>query len=261
MLRDSQAVVGTGAGGARTLYLGARSHKQVSSSAEALVVRNAEQQTSRYPLARISRVVSSTCTDWSGTALSLCLQAGIGITWMSAKGEALGTCYPRQRTYPQAAVALEMLLETPDGFEQYGAWLRHRRLSVLTRWGDAHSTHITPLLWEATKRDWVYGARLAEHLPAVLLGQCMAYVGAQLACQGLEPELWGPQAQPIALDRDLTHLLWGEMNLLCGNLAAEVAPEDSATVLFERWVGANEAALANHIYSLERIAFKALRQT
>ena len=125
--------------GARALYLGARNHKQVRCTAEALVVSNAAAQTLRYPLARVSRVVSSTNTDWSGAALALCLKAGIGITWISAKGDALGTCYPHRRFYPRAALAIELLTESPAGYAQYSHWLRHRRLEVLIRWGNART--------------------------------------------------------------------------------------------------------------------------
>ena len=57
--------------GARALYLGARDRKHVSCTDEALVVRNELRQALRYPLARVSRVVSSTVTDWSGDALAM----------------------------------------------------------------------------------------------------------------------------------------------------------------------------------------------
>ena len=85
--------------GARALYLGSREAKRVSCTAEALVVTNARAQTLRYPVARVARVISSAdVVDWSGTALALCLRAGIGITWLDARGNALGSLYPRQRT-------------------------------------------------------------------------------------------------------------------------------------------------------------------
>lgn len=245
--------------GARALYLGARGRKQVSCTDEALVVRNAEQQTLRYPLARVSRVVTSITNDWTGAALALCLREGIGITWLDAKGEALGSCYPHHRTTPRAASALEAMLETEDGLDRYQHWLRQRRMDVLVRWGAAAGSQITPDAWERTKTDWVYGGRFSEGLPTGLRGLCMAYVAGRLARHGLGDALWGPKAQAIALDSDLCSLVWGEMNLCAGALLQQQQVDASVTALFEGWMGVNGGHLAEHIHSLERCALKAWR--
>ena len=250
----------TAAPGARALYLGARDRKQVSCTNEALVVRNERQQTLRYPLARVSRVVSSSVTDWSGEALALCMKSGIGITWLDARGTALGTCYPLRRCHPPFATAVELLPESPAGMARYHNWLRARRMEVLVHWGKTRAEQISPALWEATKRDWVYGRRITVHLPAALQGHCLAWVGAQLAEQGLHPELWGPEAQPVALDHDLCELLWADMNLCAGSLADAAQADEPATTLFERWNASNGSALMLHITSLYRTAMKALNQ-
>lgn len=244
--------------GARALYLGARDKKHVSCTAEALVVHNEKQQTRRYPLARIYRVVSSTVTDWSGSALTLCLKSGIGITWLDAAGNALGTCYPSQRRYPAFATAVELLTESTEGLARYQNWLRARRMDVLIRWGKSQADSINPALWETIKRDWVYGQQIAAHLPATLRGHCLAWVGAQLADQGLHPQLWGPDAQPVDLDHDLCELLWAEMNLCVGSLADAAHANETSTTLFERWNAANGSALMLHLTSLYRTAMKAL---
>ena len=246
--------------GARALYLGARDKKNVTCTDEALVVRNERQQTLRYPLARVSRVVSSTVTDWSGGALALCMQSGIAITWLDGHGNALGTCYPRQRRHPPFATAVELLTESPEGLTRYHDWLRARRMEVLVHWGKSRADQISPALWETTKRDWVYGRRFTQHLPTVLQGHCLAWVGAQLAEQGLHPELWGPDVQPVNLDHDLCELLWADMNLCAGSLADAANPDEPATTLFERWNAGNGGALMLHIASLCRTAMKALNQ-
>ena len=85
MLNHERQAAATGPllhAGARALYLGTRDKKSVTWTDQALVVHNALQQIRRYPLERISRVVSSAVTDWSGDALMLCLKHGIGITWL-----------------------------------------------------------------------------------------------------------------------------------------------------------------------------------
>lgn len=244
--------------GARALYLGARDKKHVSCTAEALVVRNEQRQIRRYPLARVSRVVSSTVTDWSGAALALCLKNGIGITWMDGQGNALGTSYPAQRQYPPFVTAIELLTESADGLTRYQHWLRSRRMDVLVRWSKTQPEPIDPAAWESTKHEWVYGQHIPAHLPTALRGHCLAWVGAQLAANGLHPELWGPQAEPIHLDQDLGDLLWFEMNLTTGSLADAAQAGEPSASLFERWNSINGSVLMLHLASLCRTAMKAL---
>jgi hypothetical protein len=245
--------------GARALYLGSREHKRVSCTAEALVVTNAQAQVMRYPVARVARVVSSTdVVDWSGPALALCMRAGISITWLDAKGQAVGSIYPQQRTNTPLGTALELWTEGTEGPIRYQNWLRARRMDVLVRWGEAQTITLTPQLWESTKREWVYAKTYTQHLPLGLRSLCLAYVAAQLGACGLSPQLWGPKLEGMNLDDDLCELLWAEMNLGSGPLAdnAEEAPE--LTTLFERWSNRNASALALHLASLHRTALKAL---
>lgn len=245
--------------GARALYLGSREHKRVSCTAEALVVTNAQAQVMRYPVARVARVVSSTdVVDWSGPALALCMRAGISITWLDAKGQAMGSIYPQQRTNTTLGTALELWTESPEGPAHYQNWLRSRRMDVLVRWGEAQTSTITPQLWENTKREWVYAKTHPQHLPLGLRSLCFAYVAAQLGTFGLTPQLWGPRLEGIDLDADLCELLWAEMNLGSGSLADKAEETPELTTLFERWSNQNASALALHLASLHRTALKAL---
>ncbi len=245
--------------GARALYLGSREHKRVSCTAEALVVTNARAQVMRYPVARLARVVSSAdVVDWSGPALALCMRAGIGITWLDAKGSAVGSIYPQQRAPTPFATALELWTEGTDGPPRYQNWLRSRRMDVLIRWGNACADAITPQQWESTKREWVYGKRYTTHLAQGLRSLCLAYVAAQLSSYGLTPVLWGPRLEGMDLDEDLCELLWAEMNLGSGTLADKADADVELTTLFERWSTCNASALTVHLASLHRTALKAL---
>jgi hypothetical protein len=245
--------------GARALYLGSREHKRVSCTAEALVVTNARAQVMRYPVARLARVVSSAdVVDWSGPALALCMRAGIGITWLDAKGNAVGSIYPQQRAPTPFATALELWTEGTDGPPRYQNWLRSRRMDVLIRWGNACADAITPQQWESTKREWVYGKRYTTHLAQGLRSLCLAYVAAQLSSYGLTPVLWGPRLEGMDLDEDLCELLWAEMNLGSGTLADKADADVELTTLFERWSTCNASALTVHLASLHRTALKAL---
>lgn len=246
--------------GARALYLGGTVKKRVACTDEALVVTNERQQTWRYPVARVARVVSSTAVDWCGPALALCLRRGIGIAWVDGRGEPLGASYPQARGNSSFATALEIMTEAPEGPVRYQHWLRARRMDVLIRWSQAQSDDnpVNVQQWEATKREWVYASEYTTHLPSALRALCLAYVAAQLARHGLPPVLWGPQAQRTDLDEDLCELLWAEMNLCAGSLADTASAGQSATLLFERWNGRNACTLMLHLHSLQRTAMKAL---
>ncbi len=245
--------------GARALYLGSREHKRVSCTAEALVITSAHAQISRYPVARVARVVSSASgVDWSGPALALCMRAGIAITWLDAQGHAVGSLYPQLRNTTPLATAMELWTDHPAGLARFHNWLRSRRMDVLVRWGRQHADTITPQQWESTKREWVYGQRCPAHLPLGLRGLCLAYVAAQLATCGLAPAQWGPPQATIDLDQHLCDLLWAEMNLTSGTLADRTDAETTLTTLFERWATHNASALTLHLASLHRNAMKEL---
>ena len=244
--------------GARALYLGHRDKKRVSCTDEALVVHNDRAQTLRYPLARVARVVSSTVVDWTGDALAQCMRRGIGISWLDAKGQALGTCYPRVRQNQGLATALELWLESPGGIDQYTQWLRARRMNVLINWAKTQPYQAAPALWETLKREWVYGGRINAHLPEALHGRLAAFVDSQLAEHGTPPLLWGAETQPVNLDDGLCSLLWAEMNLGTGSLADQASQDADLAALFERWATRNGAALILHLGSLHRTALKAM---
>jgi len=243
--------------GARALYLGGRDHKRVSCTEEALVVTNARAQVMRFPLKRVARVVSSAdVVDWSGPALALCMKAGIGITWLDAKGQAVGSIYAQKRHTESLCTVLELWSEQDDGVTLYQNWLRARRMDVLVRWGKENT--VTPQEWESTKRDYVYGGHFITHLSIALRGLCLAYVAAQLNSHGMKPELWGPRLEAMNLDDDLCDLLWAEMNLGAGTLADQTDDAATVTELFERWSARNASALTLHLVHLHRTALKAM---
>lgn len=245
--------------GARTLYLAHGERKRVGLSDQSLVIANVLAQNRRYPLQRIARIVSSSTVDWSGAALQACQREAISITWMDPQGNALGTLYPQRGRSCGVGAALDLMFERPEGLQRYRHWQRSRRLDVLEHWRESSGQCIDPRAWEQRKREWVYAGNFAALLPAELRGHCLALVANQLAAEHMPPVCYGPESQAIELDEDLCELLWGEMNLGCGAIAAPAHDQATTTVLFERWQQRNAAALLVHIRSLNRLAHKAMR--
>ena len=238
---------------ARTLYLMSPHPLRVTSTGEALVVRDHEAQVVRFPVARVLRVVCNDTAEWSGAALVLCQQRGLTITWLDGGGEALGHLWPaRGRPVDLAEALAALAAESGEWSASYDNWLRHQRLQVLQRWAGERARAGQPVHapeWEQAKRRYVYLAQTADVLPPVLHGLVAALVASRLADCGVQGHYWCAVGDPISLATDLTALVWAEMNLCAGALAAAVERPREAAAVFERWslsrAGVVHALLAN----------------
>ena len=247
---------------ARTLYLAAAEPLRISSTGEALVITRPDGRAQRVPIARVLRVVCTQTTDWSGAALCLCQQRGVPITWLDHRGEAHGHLWPRRAQATDLADALQALAnDAPDWNEAYANWLRHQRLRVLQRWQTerAHAGHpVGEAEWHTAKRQYVYLDDIAEHLPPLLHGMAAALVAARLSECGLQPHYWCAVGGPIELADDITRLVWGEMNLCGGTLAAAIDAPQEAAAVFERWAGTCVGAIHLHLANLRAHALREL---
>ncbi|MEY2874254.1 MAG: hypothetical protein RLZZ373_1625 [Pseudomonadota bacterium] len=247
---------------ARSLYLMSPHPLRVTSTGEALVVRDHEGQVVRFPVARVLRVVCTDTAEWSGAALVLCQQRGITITWLDGHGEALGHLWPTRSRPVDLAEALGALAsESADWSASYDNWLRHQRLHVLQHWAGERARAGQPVHapeWEQAKRQYVYLGQTADVLPPVLHGMAAALVAARLAECGVLPHYWCAVGEPVALAQDLTRLVWAEMNLGAGALAAAVEQPREAVAIFERWSVTRAGAIHAHLANLRAHALREL---
>ena len=238
----------------RALYLAGSEHKRVDSTDAALVVQNARGQILRYPVSRVARVVSSPRVDWAGSALLLCQYSGITITWVDSHGEATGTLFPAQARSLSLHQMLEVVLESDPGAQDFRNWQQHGRMQVLQAWAESRPEPIAPSQWEAVRREWVYRQELRPHLPGSMRGLCCAYVAAQMAQAGLQPDYLGPQAEQIPLLQILLDLSWAQLNLCTGSMGDKADDEATQVQLLERWQARNGGVLLAHLHSLQRWA-------
>jgi hypothetical protein len=240
---------------ARTLYLCSAEPVRVTSTGEALVVSGqADGRVHRVPVARLLRIVCNAQAHWSGSALALCLQRGIGVAFLGRGGEPAGQLWPQQRRRLPVAETLDALAGGSEGWsEAYANWLRRERLQVLRHWQAQRREAGQPVggdEWQQALQRWVYRAEVAAVLPAVLHGVAAALVAARLSEYGVEGHYWCLAGEPVALADDLTQLLWARMNLCAGLLAAAVEQPREAATLFEHWAGAQAGVLHAHLASL-----------
>jgi hypothetical protein len=245
----------------RALYLAGSEHKHVESTDAALVVQNARGQILRYPVARVSRIVSSPRVDWAGSALLLCQQSGIPITWIDSHGKATGTLFPARSRSLSLHQMLEVVLETKPGAEDFLNWHLHRRMQVMQAWAESHPDPIAPSQWEAVRREWVYRQEFSAHLPGSMRGLCCAHIAAQMAQAGLQPDYLGPKAEVIPMMQILAELAWAQLNLCTGALGDQADDEATQVQLMERWQARNGGVLLAHLHSLQRWAIAQMSQT
>jgi CRISPR associated protein Cas1 len=247
---------------ARTLYLAAAEPLRVTSTGEALVVSRADGRVMRVPISRVMRVVCTDTADWSGAALALCMQRGVPLSWLDSRGEAQGHLWPQRARQVDLARALDVLAsDSPDWSLAYDNWLRHQRLLVLQRWQGERGAAGSPVgeaEWQCAKRQYAYRDEIPEQLPALLHGMAAALVVARLSDCGLLPHYWCSVGEPIELAADITRLVWAEMNLCAGPLAAAIDQPQEAAAIFERWAGTCAGAVHLHLANLRAHALREL---
>lgn len=237
----------------KPLYLATRARLRVRAEGESLVVSHHPTGCQRFPVARIDRIVCGSHADWSGEALALCLSRGITVTWVGPDGHAIGDCSPRLARPSGLHSALEIYLETPEWSCGYANWLRRERMEVLIRWAQrrlARGSAVERAEWEARKREFVFNSRLESRLPAELHVWCRARVVAQLAVAGLSRRYFGYDGAPLELAEDMTTLVWADLNLESGVLAAGTWEQQALALAFEAGVADRDRRLRHHLARL-----------
>ncbi len=197
----------------RPLFVGARVRARLDADGPALRVRAVGRAETRYPLARVSRVIASPRVDWSAGALRACLETGIPIVIVGDDGAPLGSFHPAQALASRLSESIEELLDRPDWRELYANWLRAARMRVLTEWREARQAEGPPPapgeFGELVRRH-VYGAEsTSPFADAVGLwrGALCALAGTAIRRAALQPVYWGTGGCALDLLRDLTNLL------------------------------------------------------
>lgn len=109
---------------ARPFYLQPTLPARVSlDAAVALRVHIEGQSGLRTPLAKISRVVCNHHVQWESDALVACLQHGVPIAFLDARGKSIGWCFGARRRETTLANLLARSLEADDWDQRFAPWL------------------------------------------------------------------------------------------------------------------------------------------
>ncbi len=216
------------------LYLQGRVPTRVALDGPALRVQRADKADSLYPLARLSRIISSLNVAWHAQALKACIDQRLPIIFVATDGQPAAYLYPAQHAPSRLDALIEELLDRPDGFMHYAQWLRAERMRTLHAWRQACLARGQPI--EAPEygelvRRYVY----LDETPMLAAGSIYdsalyAYALRQIQDAGAKPLYWGPDAKPLNLVADMA----GLFRLV---LALELRG------LGERWHGDDKAML------------------
>lgn len=239
----------------KPLYLLGKLAARIDAAGEHLVLHPHSGDPMRFPLARVCRIICNRHLAWSGAALALCLAKGVPITWVDGHGRALGSAQPRHAQPQPFATLIEVYLELPDWPKRFANWLARRRLETLTTCARrAAETGHGPdaYAYESLKREFVYKGSHPLSFSADGEGWCHALAVDRLHREGLQSCYWGFGGSRLALGAELAALLWAELNLDCGSIAASA---DSGLVnarFFESWAHRRETRLCHHLGDLKR---------
>lgn len=209
----------------------------------------------RFPISRVGRIVCNRQVNWSGPALSLCLTKGVPITWVDGKGRAIGNTQPRYEEQASAATLIETYIALPEWTERFANWVLCRRHAILTRCvrqaaesgNDAEARTLAAL-----KRSYVYHGNHPVVFNTEGQGGCYALTVEHLHRAELQACYWGFNAVRLNLADELAALLWAELNLECGTLAASTDNRIVSTRLFESWAHQNAGRFLQHLGDLKR---------
>lgn len=218
--------------GRRALYLMARRRMAVRASAGSLAVFERKGCKARYPLARISRIVSTRHVDWRGEAIMACLADGIGIVFVDGRGAWYGSCAPAViQPSPMSELLDELVSDSrwPSTFDNF---MRHLRSRMLLRWLATHP-EMDAAEEAAWRRCYVYRAEVPIELEFDYRGFVRALVEAHLHARAVRVRYRQEDGSELDLAKHLGDLLYGRIVLEAGSLQQQARNVDAAVRFFE----------------------------
>lgn len=183
----------------KTLYLDGRQHLEVLLDGPALRVRSAGRADGRYPLARVSRVVTLGAVRWQPQALLACFHFQVPIAVLEPSGRFVRIRFP-VAAEPGLGRHLGEVLEIARYRRRYDGWLREaerrERADVALHHDVTSRQFRSENVWQAILTRQAGGpcGRVGRHY-AYLRGLTMAHAASLLSRIGLpnDAQMWTRQ--------------------------------------------------------------------
>jgi len=235
------------------LYLYGQSPTQVSADGPALRVCVAHKAHSRYPFARIARVIAGPRVEWQASALAACQHEGLPIVFLDGAGEPTGYLQPAQGKPSRLNSVIEEMLDRADWAMHYSHWLRAERMALLQDWRRtrlAAGKAIDADEFRELIRQHVYRPETEACLCALQSPQAGALSAVALQAlhqAGLQPRYWGEHGDPLELAGDITRLLGLALHLEMHGLGASLHGDNAALLRVLHSFGARINQLLPHL--------------
>jgi CRISPR associated protein, Cas1 family len=199
---------------ARPLYLMSPGGCVVDIDGPALKVRRKQRPDVRYPLSRISRIVSAASVEWKAKALVACLGMRIPVVLLNTTGALVGYVQPVSCVRSSLDAILSEFLDRADWRGHHGNWLRAERMRAVRYWAWSRKVSENPVdepsFREAVRR-FVYTPEGSSEGSVASAGIYRAALMA-LACEKLSQAgacstYVGINGTELHLARDLCDLL------------------------------------------------------
>lgn len=244
------------------LYLVSSTPCSVHASDGALVLRSCAMPARRFPLAAISRVVSSVANSWDGTALALCLRSATPVVFLDGCRGPAGWLLPREHASARFRALIDEVLGLGSWHPTYSNWLRAERNRIVSSWvadvtGDAVPSH---QLADWRKRFvYQYSEDASASVPALWHAAAASLVLRILADSGLPAIFHACDGKSMELARDCAALaclhLFPEASRSLGAHALSSASPDNAFLLqcFEARTETLQRRLVSALLRLRRL--------
>lgn len=153
-------------------------------SGGALLVQRSSAAGSRFPLARISRIVSSVEHDWRGNAIALCFQGNVPVVFLQHGSKVAGSMCSFCRRPSKFSALLEEWLGTPAWRPLYTNWLRSERNRALLGHHESEGVSSSGPSLSQVRQKFVYQEQDSD-VPALWQAATLALVLRFLGRAGL----------------------------------------------------------------------------
>ncbi len=217
------------------LYLVSSSPCCVHASDSALILRSRAMSARRFPLAVISRIVSSVANSWEGGALALCLRSAIPVVFLDGNRGPAGWLLPREHQSSHFCELIDEALSLASWHHAYSNWLRAERNRVVSSWAVDSPGEPVPLhQLSAWRKRFVYQRPedASPLVPALWRAAIDSLVLRILVDSGLRSIFHACDGQAMQLARDCAtlaclHLFPEASSPVVANPAASASPDNA----------------------------------
>jgi len=214
------------------LYLLGGKRRQVDIDGPSLLLRQSGAATMRFPLVRLSRILSGPKIHWSASALSACLDARIPIVFIGKVREPIGYLLPVQAAPSRLNETIQEYLSHESWESGYRDWLRSERMRLVREWCAARvavGQEISRVQYRELVHEYVYaGDGRAAANDDLYRSAVAALVIERLMKSGLSARYWSVDARVLELGADITNLLEIALRLEMRGMGAALRGNDAA---------------------------------